>query len=92
MLAQLREVVSSESTARDFGIGMALLAAVLAFVNGLYMLISPKSWFNLPDWLGGKGTLTREKYTRGLGALQVRVLGAAILGSIAWVVYDAFVR
>ena len=65
---------------------------VLAILNGTMMLISPKRWFELPDWLAGKGTLSAEKYSRGIGSIQIRILGAVVLGMVLWICYDAFVK
>ena len=48
------------------------------------MLLSPRRWFDLPEWLSAKGTLTRERYSKGIGAVQIRLLGAAFLALILW--------
>jgi hypothetical protein len=48
------------------------------------MLFSPRKWFGLPQWLSAKGTLTRERYSKGLGAIQIRLLGAAFLALTLW--------
>lgn len=66
------------------------LVGVLALVNGLFMLASPQAWFRLPPWLGSKGTLTAERYSRGWGAVLIRVGGAVLIGTLMWVMFDTF--
>jgi len=60
-------------------------------VNALFMLISPRSWFCLPDWIRAQGSLTEKKCGAGWGAIQVRITGALALGVILWVLYDSLV-
>jgi hypothetical protein len=57
-------------------------------VNAGFMLISPRAWFQLPAWLAGRGTLTKKRYSSGWGALQLRVLGGVILGTLLWVIFN----
>jgi hypothetical protein len=52
---------------------------LLMGINSLFMVTSPTAWFRLPLWLRATGSLKPEKYTRGFGAVQVRIVGAAIL-------------
>ena len=61
-------------------------------VNGLFMLLSPRAWFRLPDWISGRGSLTEKRYGSGWGAIQVRLLGAIFVGVVFWVLYDALMR
>jgi len=42
----------------------------------------------MPAWLRLQGVMRRDQHSRGAGALEVRILGAAIVGAIAWVIYD----
>lgn len=67
------------------------VVAALMIINGSVMLISPRAWFRLPSWLRAQGTLTEDRYAKGWGAVQVRIAGGLILGSIAWVV-NAMIR
>lgn len=65
------------------------LAVVLALtINGTIMVVSPRRWFRLPAWLRTTGTLTERQYASGWGAIQVRVMGAILLGMMAYVVWD----
>jgi hypothetical protein len=57
-------------------------------LNAVYMLFSPSAWFDLPHWLRASGTLTKRRYGQGIGAFQVRICGALMLGMLGWVVYD----
>jgi hypothetical protein len=68
--------------------GRAIIVAVfvLMLFNAAVMIISPSMWFRLPSWLRAQGTLTREKYSSGAGALRLRLLGVIVIASIAWVV------
>jgi hypothetical protein len=67
------------------------LCGVLIF-NGLFMLVSPRAWFALPEWAGFRGKLSAEKYSRGWGALQVRITGAMLLGLLLWMACTAVFR
>jgi hypothetical protein len=70
------------------GRACAVLFAVWMAVIGGFMLISPRAWFQLPAWLAGRGTLTKKRYSTGWGAVQVRVLGGVILGTLLWVIFE----
>lgn len=70
-------------------IGWVIVAFVVTVmtINAVFMLISPRAWFRLPAWLRAQGTLTEERYGVGWGAVQLRITGALMLGSIVWVAY-----
>jgi hypothetical protein len=71
----------------------AILLGLLFVINGLFMLVSPRAYFKLPSWLAPRGGyITEKKYGSGWRAVKLRICGAAFLGTIAWVVYDAFLR
>jgi len=38
---------------------LALIVSIIAF-NSLFMLISPRAWFQLPGWIRAQGTLTEK--------------------------------
>jgi hypothetical protein len=43
--------------------GIFLAAFVVMFiVNGVYMLIFPRAWLRLPEWVPTAGTAFRERY------------------------------
>jgi hypothetical protein len=65
-----------------------IVLAALLVVNGTFMLISPPAWFKLPEWLAANGNLNPEKYSRGWGALQVRIAGLAFISVVVWVVFN----
>ena len=71
----------------------ALAFFVYVSINALYMLISPRAWFRLPLWMQLSGSLRakRAKYKTGVGALQVRILGAVFLVCAFWLLF-AFIR
>lgn len=64
------------------------LALMLSFVNGAVMLISPRLFFSLPSWMSAKGSLTKERYASGFGAIQLRLLGAVFAGFPLWLIYE----
>lgn len=64
--------------------GTFALTVAILFINALYMLVSPTAWFALPGWLGLQGVLSRERYGKGGGALQVRILGGILLATLLW--------
>ena len=69
---------------RLLGSVIAIVTVTVGTLNGAMMLLSPRRWFDLPEWLSAKGTLTRERYSKGIGAVQIRLLGAAFLALILW--------
>jgi len=69
-------------------LGVVTFAA--ATLNGAVMLLSPRKWFDLPEWLPAQGTLARGRYSKGLGAAQIRLLGAALLGTMLWICLRLF--
>lgn len=74
---------------REFvGMAFAIAFGLLSALNGAVMLISPRKWFDMPGWLAFRGNLTRQRYGFGWGTLQVRVLGALLLGFVACVVWQ----
>jgi hypothetical protein len=56
-------------------------------VNAVVMIISPRLWFQMPQWIRLSGGLARENYASGFGAVQVRVLGALFLGLMVYFIY-----
>lgn len=72
---------------RVFGWLIVAFVVIVMTVNGAFMLVSPRAWFRLPGWLRAQGTLTQDRYGVGWGAIQLRIAGGLILGSIAWVAY-----
>ncbi len=71
---------------------VAVIVGILMVINALFMLASPRAWFRLPKWLRAQGTMTEDRYGSGWGAIQVQLAGGLILGAIAWVVYDMFLK
>ena len=67
---------------------MFAVSATIMLINGFYMLISPKAWFALPKWLALQGVFTPERHGSRWGALQVRLLGALIIVTAAWIAID----
>jgi hypothetical protein len=63
-----------------FGFTIAMM-----LVNSVYMLVSPTAWFALPKCVRLQGVLTFDRYGKGWGALQVRILGAIITLTIVWI-------
>jgi hypothetical protein len=72
-----------------FGWIMLFVLGAILTINAVVMLISPRAWFKLPNWIRAQGTLSERKNSRGFGAFELRVLGALMLAAIAWVVYDS---
>jgi hypothetical protein len=70
---------------------VAVVFIVIA-VNAAFMLISPRAWFRLPDWFPGRGSMTERKYGSGLGAVETRLAGGAMLAAILWVLYEALLK
>ena len=68
---------------------MLVLVVVAIATNAAFMLISPRTWFRLPNWIRAQGSLTEKKFGSGWGAIEVRITGALGVGVILWVLYDA---
>ena len=68
------------------------LAMVLTLINGTVMLLSPRRFFALPRWLRAQGTLTESRYSSGFGALQLRLLGAILVGGIVWLLFHVWAQ
>jgi hypothetical protein len=66
-----------------------LLFFAVFLLNALTMVISPRAWFRLPEWIRASGSMTlkREKYSHGWGSVQVRFLGFAFLAGGGWMVF-----
>jgi hypothetical protein len=62
------------------------------FINGCFMLISPKAWFRLPCWVAARGPLTEAKYGRGPASMQIRLLGAIFIAFPVLCLMDFFFR
>jgi hypothetical protein len=71
------------------GLLTIVLLVLLIAVNALFMVVSPRAWFHLPNWIRAQGSLTEKKFGSGWGAIQVRITGALVLGVIFWVLYDS---
>ena len=73
------------------GIGIVVIVLVLglAFLNALFMLIPPSRWLDLPEWISLRGYFSKEKYSAGWGAVQVRLVGLAIASMIGYMVLGA---
>jgi hypothetical protein len=54
---------------------LGFLALAMMSVNAIFMLISPRLWFQLPSWIRANGRFTKERNSSGPGALAVRILG-----------------
>ncbi len=67
---------------------LTLIAVVVCGINAAFMLASPRAWFRLPGWLKAQGSLSEERYRHGLGALEIRFVGAVILAALAWGGYE----
>jgi len=65
--------------------------ALVLLVNGAFMLVSPRAWFRLPDYLRFSGSLTEERYSSGWGGLQTRITGGLFVSGILWVIYHMLV-
>jgi hypothetical protein len=73
---------------RIVGLCIAVVVGLIMTINATIMLVSPRSWFRLPNWLKAQGSLIEDKYVTSGAAIQVRLTGAFILAAIAWVLCD----
>jgi hypothetical protein len=67
-----------------------VIFGLFMIADGLFMLVSPRAWCQLPTWISGRGKLAAEIYSHGWGAVQVRVLGVIMIGLPLYVAYDVF--
>jgi hypothetical protein len=76
-----------------FGWVVIAIVGVVVAVNSFFMLISPRAWLHLPKWLrAAPDSMTEAKYGSGLGAIQIRIVGAVFLALIIWVIYNSLLR
>lgn len=47
------------------GLAFGVLFLGAGMLNATMMLVSPRKWFDLPEWLSAKGSLTRKHYSTG---------------------------
>ncbi len=74
------------------GLSIAAVVGAVVVINAFFMLVSPKAWFRLPGWILAKGTLTEKRFASGWGAIEVRLTGAIMLGTILWVLYHSLTK
>lgn len=67
-------------------------AFLTLFINALIMAFSPKRWFNLPNWICYKGSLSEKKYSTGLGSLQIRIVGIIMSVTFIFLIIDFLFR
>ena len=60
---------------RFLGWAAVLTVLGLAFLNGVVMLLSPETWFRMPEYLALRGTLRRDRLTSSGGDLGIRAFG-----------------
>ena len=72
------------------GFAIVIAVALVFFVNGVMLLISPSRWFSMPSWIRFQGTITRSRYSGWPGEVELRLLGAEIVGFFLWAGYDTF--
>ena len=86
MLSQLSETIGAF-------VGRVVFITVIALIlfNGVLMLASPRRWFGIPKWLRFQGSLPWTGQGGRMEVLQVRLLGAALVGSIAWLVLEVLI-
>jgi hypothetical protein len=70
-----------------FGVICFVIAVVAVTGNAVLMLVSPRAWFKVPQWIRLSGSLAAERFSSGWGAIQVRILGACFLAVMAWFVH-----
>lgn len=75
---------------RSLGWAALVLVGVLMVVNGVYMVLSPTRWWDLPGWIRASGTLRKSQYSSGWGAVQVRITGGLLLAMIFACLGDYF--
>jgi hypothetical protein len=80
--------VDMQVAARAF----AIICALVITINAVFMLVSPRAWFQLPSWIRAQGVLTEHRYSEGWRSVLVRVLGAIILVLVAGVTSDLVVE
>jgi hypothetical protein len=74
--------------------GRFLVAVVLVImsVNAIVMLVSPRAWSKLPNWIRAHGFWFEAKCASGEGTIEARVAGAILLALLVLLLYPAFLR
>jgi len=64
----------------------------LMLVNGLIMIFAPKTWFDLPPYIGLRGSFRRDKLASVQGRFTIRLLGFAMISVLATIVVNILKR
>ncbi len=73
---------------KALGWALGVWLVSLLVINGVTMLVSPAQWFRMSPWLAARGALSRKRYSSGLGAADVRILGGVLLAVLIWIAFD----
>lgn len=74
---------------QSIGVFFFTITIVAVLVNSALMLLSPKLWFRMPPWIR-LSNLPEGKFKDGWGGIQIRLLGAILLGVIIWFAHGFF--
>jgi hypothetical protein len=65
---------------------LVVITLSVCAMNGFLMLVIPRVWYRLPEWLAGRPAYMTKEYSEGGETLYARVIGAALLGGISWMI------
>ena len=71
---------------------LVAVVVVIMAVNAIVMLVSPKTWARLPNWIRAQGFWFEAKCATGGGSIEARVTGTILLAIIFLLLYLKVVR
>jgi hypothetical protein len=86
----VRKILSKELRLRMLDIlgwFIVAVACVLGAVNGFFMVVSPRAWLRLPNWIRTPGFWFEANCANDEGAIQARLTGALLLALVVLVLY-----
>ncbi len=72
--------------------GRVLITVALSILllNGVIMVVSPRQWSKVPQWLRMEGIWDAPRISTRLGSRGMRLTGVAILAFLAWAFWNLF--
>src|ERR1700694_1430845 len=86
----VREILLKELRLRMLDIlgwFIVAVACVLGAVNDFFMVVSPRAWLRLPNWIRTPGFWFEGNCASGAAAIQARLTGALLLALVVLVLY-----
>jgi len=71
---------------------LVAIVAVIMAVNAIVMLVSPRAWSKLPNWIRAQGFWFEARCADGGGSIEARVTATILLAILLLLLYLKVVR